>query len=206
MKNSQKLYNSITEIDDRYIDEALNYKTVKKRPLWHKIGAVAACLVIAGTAVFTFGSAAKPNNQIGASVSDGTASYDVTTQKNYDSTEQDRKMPLISSIENIGLYDGKYQAPENGELFYSIPLRKAIEKYNEKAVYKTTLDIFSDGENLEINSDKVSAEIKRLNALGYKTEINNNQIIIYATYKQLTQFEKYNGFGYFFFLYDEWEH
>lgn len=223
MKKSQKLYNSITEIDNNYIEEALNYKAVKKHPSWHKIGAIAACLVIAGTSVFAFGNAEKPHSQIGTNGSAETVITDAQkaseNQSKTKSTLQQsdlRRFKLISSFNGNGSSETAcYKSPDDGECFLSIPLRGATEKYKdgfegESVVYKTTLSIFSGGENLEINSDKVSTEINRLNTLGYKTEISKeidgSQIIVYATYKQLTQFEKKDGFGYFFFLYDEWEH
>lgn len=221
MKNSQKLYNSITEIDDKYIEEALNYKAVKKLSIWYKIGTVAACLVIAGTAIFAFGNTAKPQNDISTGILGQTTLSDTqTASEKQNGTEPASQQSDLRRFKLISSFNGSsetacYKSPDDGECFLSIPLRGAIEKYKdefegESVVYKTTLSIFSGGESLEINRDKVDSEIKRLNALGYKTEISKetdgSQIIVYATYKQLMQFEKKDGFGYFFFLYDEWEH
>ena len=51
--NAKKFSDAMSELDSKYIDEALNYKKKAKKPRWIKWGAMAACLclVIAGIAI-----------------------------------------------------------------------------------------------------------------------------------------------------------
>ena len=43
--NTKKFSDAMSELDTKYIDEALNYKKKVKKPVWVKWGAVAACLM-----------------------------------------------------------------------------------------------------------------------------------------------------------------
>lgn len=45
--NAKKFSDAMSELDTKYVDEALNYKKKAKKPVWVKWGAVAACLCIA---------------------------------------------------------------------------------------------------------------------------------------------------------------
>lgn len=51
--NSMKFSEAMSELDSKYVDEAINYKKKSKKPIWIKWGAIAACLclVVAGIAV-----------------------------------------------------------------------------------------------------------------------------------------------------------
>ncbi|WP_262395044.1 hypothetical protein [Youxingia wuxianensis] len=54
--NSKKFSEAMNEIDDKYVDEAIQYKKKKpQKPIWIKWGAMAACLclVIIGGVMFT---------------------------------------------------------------------------------------------------------------------------------------------------------
>ncbi len=51
MRETEKLYDSITNIDDRFIEEAQT-EGIKKAPVWRKWAAMAACLFIVATGVF----------------------------------------------------------------------------------------------------------------------------------------------------------
>ena len=55
--NSKKFSEAVGELDTRYVDEAIGYKKNKtyKKPVWVKLGAMAACLclVIVGGVMFT---------------------------------------------------------------------------------------------------------------------------------------------------------
>lgn len=44
--NAKKFSDAMSELDSKYIDEALNYKKKSKRPNWIKLGALAACLCL----------------------------------------------------------------------------------------------------------------------------------------------------------------
>ena len=45
--NVKKFSNAMSELDTKYVDEALNYKKKAKKPGWIKWGAMAACLCVA---------------------------------------------------------------------------------------------------------------------------------------------------------------
>lgn len=51
--NAKKFSDAMSELDTKYVDEALNYKKKAKKPIWIKWGAIAACLclVIVGVVV-----------------------------------------------------------------------------------------------------------------------------------------------------------
>ncbi len=50
--NAKKFSDAMSELDSKYIDEALNYKKKSKKPVWVKWGAAAACLMLIVGVVF----------------------------------------------------------------------------------------------------------------------------------------------------------
>ena len=44
--NAKKFSDAMSELDTKYVDEALNYKKKAKKPIWVKWGAIAACLCL----------------------------------------------------------------------------------------------------------------------------------------------------------------
>lgn len=52
--NTKKFSDAMSEIDSKYVDEALNYKKKAKKPVWIKWGAMAACLclMLVGSVMF----------------------------------------------------------------------------------------------------------------------------------------------------------
>lgn len=44
--NSKKFSEAMSELDSKYVDEAINYKKKAKKPSWIKWGAMAACLCL----------------------------------------------------------------------------------------------------------------------------------------------------------------
>ena len=44
--NSKKFSEAMSELDSKYVDEAVSYKKKAKKPIWAKWGAIAACLVL----------------------------------------------------------------------------------------------------------------------------------------------------------------
>lgn len=53
--NSKKFSEAMSELDSKYVNEAINYKKKAKKPVWVKWGAMAACLclVVAGAVVLS---------------------------------------------------------------------------------------------------------------------------------------------------------
>lgn len=56
--NAKKFSDAMSELDTKYVDEALNYKKKAKKPGWIKWGAMAACLVLVCVAAISL----FPNN------------------------------------------------------------------------------------------------------------------------------------------------
>lgn len=56
--NSKKFSDAMSEVDSKYVDEAISYKKKSKKPIWIKWGAVAACLALVCVAVISL----FPNN------------------------------------------------------------------------------------------------------------------------------------------------
>ena len=50
--NAKKFSDAMSELDTKYVDEALNYKKKAKKPGWIKWGAMAACLILVVGVVF----------------------------------------------------------------------------------------------------------------------------------------------------------
>ncbi len=44
--NAKKFSDAMSELDTKYVDEALNYKKKAKKPGWVKWGAMAACFAV----------------------------------------------------------------------------------------------------------------------------------------------------------------
>ena len=51
--NAKKFSDAMSELDTKYVDEALNYKKKARKPVWVKWGTMAACLCIILIGVFT---------------------------------------------------------------------------------------------------------------------------------------------------------
>ena len=49
--NSKKFSEAMSELDSKYVDEAINYKKKSKKPIWIKWGAIAACLCLVVTGI-----------------------------------------------------------------------------------------------------------------------------------------------------------
>ena len=84
-KETSKLYNSITNVDNQFIEEAqaINHKKKAKKPGWLKWGALAACLCLIIYGAFTIPNLLAPtsenNKQLDAGTLDGDpAGYEQT--------------------------------------------------------------------------------------------------------------------------------
>lgn len=68
--NSKKFSEAMSELDSKYVDEAINYKKKAKKPVWIKWGAMAACLCLIVVAIITVPSMLSPQESEGGG--DGT--------------------------------------------------------------------------------------------------------------------------------------
>ena len=58
--NAKKFSDAMSELDTKYVDEALNYKKKSQKPVWVKLGAMAACLCLIVAAIITVPSMLNP--------------------------------------------------------------------------------------------------------------------------------------------------
>lgn len=63
--NAKKFSDAMSELDTKYVEEALNYKKKSKRPVWVKWGAMAACLCLIVVAIITIPSMLPPQESDG---------------------------------------------------------------------------------------------------------------------------------------------
>lgn len=59
--NTKKFSDAMSELDSKYVDEAINYKKKDKKSHWVKWGAMAACLCLVVVAAVTIPSVFKPD-------------------------------------------------------------------------------------------------------------------------------------------------
>ena len=63
--NAKKFSDAMSELDSKYVDEALNYKKKARKPVWVKWGAMAACLCLIVVAIITVPSMLTPQESDG---------------------------------------------------------------------------------------------------------------------------------------------
>lgn len=63
--NAKKFSDAMSELNSKYIDEALNYKKKSQKPVWIKWGAMAACLCLIVVAIITVPSMLTPQESDG---------------------------------------------------------------------------------------------------------------------------------------------
>ena len=244
-KEARKLYNSMTNVKEDYIEEAWKEKAKRKHPIWIKWGMAVACLflgVIAAYAIpnifvstsengdhmdagmedvsldgnpngYSTAQGEQPANDIEIAEQDQAAQKQETESLPEVSDNRDSELSEITTVVSDYSYGGEacYKAPDNGHCIYSIPLQKAMEEYGDMVLYKTVVDVFSDNNMFESNSEAVKNEIKRLAEIDYTVNfehyndgtMDHYYFVLYATQEQLTNFVRNDNYGYMFWLYDE---
>lgn len=122
--------------------------------------------------------------------------------------ENGDRLKVISSIDEM-LPSTDLPAPANGDCFFSMPLKTALEKYNDNELFRVVVRVFEDlkyitgMKNLEPIADKFYD-------MGYTSAIEVvNDRFDHAVLTMLLKEEELNRFkadsehGYFFFLYEE---
>ena len=144
--NTKKFSDAISQIDDKYINEALNYKKNKKIT-WIKFGAVAACFVIVVTAVSVLPNVTpdKPKNRFGLSDN----SYNVTIFYNEKAPNISAEKSLLCSyteeelftVFDTHIFKGKILSLDNIEMdFNGEKLYRAIAQIKIEKVYRGSCD------------------------------------------------------------------
>lgn len=109
---------------------------------------------------------------------------------------------MISSYPEDAVYC--YTAPENGEVFCSVPLKHAMEEYGDGVLYRVVVDLFSDGEWILPESGEAKLAMEGVIELGYTVLWENcdnggevrRYYILHATRQQLTEFDAGEEYGY----------
>lgn len=144
--NTKKFSDAMSQIDDKYIDEALNYKKNKKIT-WIKFGAVAACFVIVVTAVSVLPNVTpdKPKNRFGLSDN----SYNVTIFYNEKAPNISAEKSLLCSyteeelftVFDTHIFKGKILSVDNIVMdFNGEKLYRAIAQIKIEKVYRGSCD------------------------------------------------------------------
>lgn len=139
-----------------------------------------------------FGIPAMPDN-------DGSLELDMSTVKK-----------MISSYGG-GDTEACYAVPENGTVGLSGPLRGAVEEYGDSVRYRVLVDLFRDGQALEMNGSLAKEESARLAALDFTPAVEtyfdgreyHYYFTLHATMEQVTHFAASDQYGYMLFLYNE---
>lgn len=142
--------------------------------------------------------------------SSATANGNVAHLPNNDSPDVSEKT-MISSFNVNGIPSASYATPENGKFYFSIPLREAMNEYEDSVMYRVVVDVFNNKEQLSSDSSQVQDECERLSNIGYVVsyetvfdgETYHYYFTLHATYDGLKEFVANESYGYFMFLYDE---
>lgn len=245
-KETIKLYNSMTNVKEDYIEEARKAKTRRKHHIWSRWGIAVACLFLGTIAayaipnIFIFTSENSDYMDVGiedASLDGNPNGYSTAQEEQptndieiaeQDQAEQKQDTESLTEVPDnaesdlseimtvISAYGGEgssasYKSPDNGHCIYSIPLKKAMEEYGDMVLYKVVVDVFSNNNMLESNSEAVKNEIERFDEIDYTVDfehyndgtMDHYYFILYATQEQLINFARNNNYGYMFWLYDE---
>lgn len=105
-----------------------------------------------------------------------------------------------------------YATPKKGDCFMSMPLHRALEEYGSGVLYRVTVELWN-GDSQIVDKNVFSAEADRLFKLGYTSaieEYNNGEqtkslFTLHATAEQLESFAVNPDYGYFIYLYDEYD-
>ncbi len=219
-KEVRKLYHSISNIREDYIEEAWKEKTRKRLPQWITWGIAAACLFLGAIAIYTVPHLfSLPSEHVDSADAGKSGNALDGNPNGYDTVQREPEMNgievsdshiVISSYGDMEL-SACYVIPSNGSCVYSMPLQEAMEEYGDTVLYKVILDVFSDNTLLDINSGAVEKERERLEEIKYAAEFepyhdgagDHYYFVLQATQEQLVNFEREGNYGYMFWLYKE---
>lgn len=229
-KEPKKLYNSMTNVKEDYIEEAWKEKAKNRHPIWIKWGVAAACLFVCVIAVFEIpnilNSASVNDDYLDAGIEDASldgnpngygtgqmeqadGDMEIAEQDQAAQKQETESLPEVSAY----AYEGEacYIPPDNGQCIYSIPLQRAMEEYRDAVLYKVVVDVFRDNNMFESNSEAVQEEIERLAGINYTVDLehcndgamDHYYFVLCGTEDQLINFAGNDNYGYVFWLYDE---
>lgn len=115
--NKKKFSEAMTEVNDKYYEEAAHYERKRKKPIWLKWGAVAACLclVVVGGIFFNFHNKQDFNSMIAKNGTDNTVHYTFVEIGNRTACYHEVS---IDSSELERYVGEQYQQSDNSNWFY----------------------------------------------------------------------------------------
>ena len=198
--NAKKFSDAMSELDTKYVDEALNYKKKAKKPGWVKWGAMAACLCLVVMGVFMFQNGRWSNHEVTLDNGDTLifAKSDTVGSEQFEVKRSNVTSHVLTSSEinllfnELSVSGVAYFDKESGQFV-------AIEgKMNDVLLAVTAPDeIFAD---TIINGEETISEIGGVPvSAGYFITDENSKgertIIYYASFKlgQLTFYVEHAG-------------
>ena len=125
--NAKKFSEAMSELDSKYIEEALNYKKRVQKPVWVKWGAMAACLCLIVVAIITVPSMLIPQESdggAGGTIADAPPMVYVNDTLYKQSTKQTSYSELKDDFVYLGIIDSditNLQNNSNGNASDGIP-------------------------------------------------------------------------------------
>ena len=125
--NAKKFSDAMSELDSKYIDEAINYKKKSKKPVWVKWGAMAACLCLIVVAIITVPSMLTPQESDdggGGTIADAPPMVYVNDTLYKQSTKQTSYNELKDDFVYLGVIESditNLQNNSNGNASDGIP-------------------------------------------------------------------------------------
>ena len=162
--NAKMFSDAMSELDTKYVNEALSYKKKAKKSIWVKWGAVAACLcLVVAAGIFGLAQGA-----------DGPSEYAAHIFSSYD--EFANVVPNIQIIENLSNIDGVDVTIYGSLIDVSIEDHTDIKNYawfdiGAKQGEKTIAAV-----RLQLNDKDSAAVYINNNSLVNETTINGEQI------------------------------
>lgn len=209
----EELFDALENIDEKHLETAYNFKKIKK-PLWIKYITTAACvcIIICAAGIFSKPSTKKISapKEIEYPMSNPSAteltSKPIISSYSYES-ENDEK---LNNDEQASYGEACYKAPDKGEVILSYPLRSAIKKHGDDALYYVIVEAEDENHN-PFDKEIQTAEMDRLNKLGYLCDLEkakdpdstNYLLTMFATTEQLQNFAINPNYGYMITLYCE---
>ena len=128
--NAKKFSDALSELDPRYLEEALSYKRRTKKPVWLKWGALAACFAVLVVGVF---SVNRQRNKI--SLSDNSSNVAAYYTSNPFITSSSESLILLTEEElfttfNTAIFKGTVSS-----------IRNIVVNFNGDKVYRAIAEI-----------------------------------------------------------------
>ncbi len=209
------------ELVDAAFVEAADSASAKKHPGWIKWGALAACCCL-----IIFGALAVRSRERKPALpgiakyaeapmqEDGTPAvipYNGIYEEEAPERDDSPILSMFTPDPDEPQSEPCYAAPQNGTVYYSVPLSNALAAYGSSVRYRVVVFLFQNEFQLESNTPEVMREMERLNEAGYpvfyKSGDENGTVFAHFSMllqeSQLVEFAANEDYGYMLFFYSE---